>query len=73
MLVYFSQRNAKSPTAEQLVFEISESYLWDGRTVVHSAVSIAYLHGKVGDEGCSWDLHLKHTFTCLRSAVHHCA
>lgn len=54
-------------------FEILESCLWDGRTTVHPAASITYLHGKVGDEGCSRDLHLKHTFACLRSAVHHCA
>lgn len=32
---------------------------------------ITYLHGKVGDESCSWDLHLKHGLPCLGAAVHH--
>lgn len=39
--------------------------------IVHPAASITYLHGKVGDESWSRDLHLKHSLSCLRSAVHH--
>lgn len=39
--------------------------------VAFTDLCITYLHGKVRDEGCSWDLHLKHCLPCLGAAVHH--